>query len=116
MDRSILTLDGKPGWTASFHSHDANDKPVDESVQTLHLTETNIFISDSAPEGLTERWTMRLKGKLVPTEKDTLFEFGVMVAGRAKLWIDGELVVDNWTRQRRGECEHSFLYRITPTF
>lgn len=35
---------------------------------------------------------------------DTKFEFGLTVAGRAKLFIDGELVIDNWMRQRRGNA------------
>jgi beta-glucosidase len=105
MDRHIITLDGRPGWMATFHSHDTNDNPIEEPVETLHLTDTNLFIFDWAPAGITERWTLRLKGKLVQVERDALFEFGVSVAGRAKLWINGELIVDNWTRQRRGDCQ-----------
>ena len=45
---------------------------------------------------------MKLHAQMVPRAEDTLFEYGLMVAGRAKLYIDGQLVIDNWTRQRRG--------------
>lgn len=59
--------------------------------------------STSYPETITKRWTLKLKGVLKPREKDTLFEFGLIIAGRAKLFVDGNLVIDNWTKQRRGE-------------
>jgi beta-glucosidase len=61
-----------------------------------------MFIQNGAPEGLTERWSLRLKGYIKPVTQDTQFQFGVTVNGRAKLYIDGELVVDNWTKQVRG--------------
>ena len=59
--------------------------------------------SDEYPKGLTKRFTLRLRGTLKPREHDCEFEFGVMSAGRAKLFIDSQLVVDNWTRQTRGD-------------
>ena len=31
------------------------------------------------------------------------FEFGLAVAGRAKLFVDDELCIDNWTSQTSGE-------------
>ena len=62
------------------------------------------------PKELTKRFTLRLRGVLKPREKDTDFEFGLMSAGRAKLFIDDALVIDNWTRQRRGA---SFFNRGT---
>ena len=39
-----------------------------------------------------------------PREKDTDFKFGLLSAGRAKLYVDGQLVVDNWTHQKRGDA------------
>jgi beta-glucosidase len=41
--------------------------------------------STSYPDNITYRWTMKLEGRLKPREKDTLFEFGLIVAGRAKV-------------------------------
>lgn len=40
---------------------------------------------------------------LKPRDKDTDFEFGLLSAGRAKLFIDDQLVIDNWTKQTRGQ-------------
>jgi len=40
---------------------------------------------------------------LLTVEKTAPFEFGLTVAGRAKLWINGALIIDNWTRQTPGD-------------
>ncbi|KAG8911818.1 hypothetical protein FRC01_005511 [Tulasnella sp. 417] len=55
--------------------------------------------------------TAKFKGKLVPREKDQRFRFGLTVHGRAKLYVDGKLVIDNWTKQVRG---NTFLGKGTP--
>jgi beta-glucosidase len=59
---------------------------VEEPLQTRVINETHIFVTLSAPEGITRRWTLRLRGQLVPRERDTVFEFGLSVAGRAKVF------------------------------
>ncbi|KAG8854733.1 hypothetical protein FRB91_003186 [Serendipita sp. 411] len=102
LDFDIINSQGGKGFDAGWFSHDEQDKPLPEPLKTLQVDETFIFISDSAPRELTERWTMKLKGFLRPREEDTEFEFGLTVAGRAKLYIDGQLIIDNWTLQRRG--------------
>ncbi|KAG8916724.1 hypothetical protein FRC01_002899 [Tulasnella sp. 417] len=104
LDKTIMTASGESGWIATWHSHDEHDRPIEEPVKTLHLTETNIFVSNSSPAGITERWTMKLKGKLRALEKDAPWQFGLIVAGKARFYLDGELVIDNWTWQRRGEA------------
>jgi hypothetical protein len=49
------------------------------------VDETRIFISTSAPNGITRRWTMKLEGQLKPRARDCTFEFGLTVSGRAKV-------------------------------
>ena len=39
-----------------------------------------------------------------PRDEDTDFEFGLLSAGRAKLYLDGKLLIDNWTKQKRGDA------------
>jgi beta-glucosidase len=58
------------------------------------IDETYMFFSDEmANWGLTNRWSLHIEGKLKPRDRDCEFEFGLTVAGRAKvcftLW--GEL-------------------------
>ena len=71
-------------------------------VATLSKALTRVPSVD-APKELTKRYTFRLSGFMKPREEDTLFKFGVISAGRAKLYVDGQLVVDNWTHQERGD-------------
>ncbi|KAJ6616680.1 glycoside hydrolase family 3 protein [Mycena sp. CBHHK59/15] len=106
LDHELFTEDGKRGWIGTWYSHvnDESMTPLDDPVRADHLDETRIFISNSAPATLTKRWTLQLRGQLLPRSKDTPFEFGLIAAGRARLYVDGELLIDNWKRQRRGEA------------
>ncbi|KAK7458836.1 hypothetical protein VKT23_009846 [Stygiomarasmius scandens] len=108
---NLLTTskDGKEnGWTANWFAHESDEsmkaleKPLEG--QERFVDETRIFISTSYPAALTKRWTLKLKGWLKPQEKDTEWEFGLTSAGRAKLFIDSQLIIDNWTTQRRGDA------------
>jgi beta-glucosidase len=98
----ITTENGKRGWTGSFFSTDAFGNVEAEPLETHYLDETMVFINDAFPVSLTERWRFHARGYLPPREESYTFEFGLSVAGRAKLFVDGELVVDNWTTQTRG--------------
>ena len=96
--------------------------PLEKPTVTRYIDETRIFLryvglyhhsvqvvelivphSDDYPRELTKRFTLRLRGFFKPREKDTQFEFGLLSAGRAKLFVDGNLVIDNWTKQTRGD-------------
>jgi beta-glucosidase len=107
LDRFLQTSDGKPGWEGTFHSTLPDSSPdsfsfSDDIVKSVHLTETHMFIFGSPPAGISEKWLLRLRGNLVPRAESGKFEFGLTAAGRAKLFVDGKLVIDNWTMQRRG--------------
>ncbi|KAF6758454.1 beta-glucosidase [Ephemerocybe angulata] len=104
LEYDLVTADGRQGWLGTWHSHteDEGMTPIEEPIADRFIDETRMFISTSTPPGITKRWTLRLKGYL-KREYDCKFEFGLTAAGRAKLYVDGNLVVDNWTRQRRGD-------------
>lgn len=87
LDYDIFTEKGERGWVASWHSHTENEgmTPVDEPLVERVLDETRIFVSVSAPKNITRRWTMKLRGQLRPRPYDCAFEFGLTVAGRAKV-------------------------------
>ncbi|THH15309.1 hypothetical protein EW146_g5137 [Bondarzewia mesenterica] len=105
LDFDMVTETNEKGWSATWHRHLDDDSMtvVDSLFQPASIIdETRIYISASAPKGITRRWTMRLRGQLRPCSYDRKFEFGLIVSGRAKLFVDGNLVIDNWTRQRRG--------------
>ncbi|KAJ8488421.1 hypothetical protein ONZ51_g3578 [Trametes cubensis] len=106
LENEIVTDDGRPGWIGSFHSHEDDNsmRPVDKPLKTMHIDETRIFLSTDYPKELTKRFTLRLRGQLKPRDHDCEYEFGLLSAGRAKLWVDGQLVIDNWTKQKRGDA------------
>jgi beta-glucosidase len=76
--------------------------PLPEPVASFVLRDTRVKLNDFLPPGLTNTWTIKLVGNL-NVDTSGPFELGVAVAGRAKLFINNELTIDNWTRQRPGD-------------
>lgn len=105
LDYDMLTESGERGWTGTWFAHTENESmmPQEKSFLTQHVTETSCFFSLSVPKGLTRCYTLKLQGVLKPRPYDCTFKFGLISAGRAKLFVDGAQVIDNWTRQRRGD-------------
>jgi len=87
LDYELFTPSGERGWTCSWYAHEDNESmtPLSTPYSTRVIDETRIFISTSAPKGITKRWTIKLEGELKPRVRDCLFEFGLTVAGRAKV-------------------------------
>ncbi|KAI6129846.1 glycoside hydrolase family 3 protein [Pisolithus croceorrhizus] len=104
LDFDLTTPTGERGWIGSWYRHENDDSMTlaPTPIETRLIDETRVFINTSTPEGITRRWSLKLEGLLKPRSRDCIFEFGLTVAGRAKLFVDGQLVIDNWTRQQRG--------------
>jgi beta-glucosidase len=89
LDLDIVTPTGRRGWVGTWHRHESDDSMivVEEPVQTRVIDETRILLDLSdLKDDITRKWTLRLRGQLVPREKDIIFEFGLIVAGRAKVF------------------------------
>lgn len=86
LDYDIVTEDGEPCFVGTWYNN-GKDRLVAEGDPVLKniINETNAFISIDKPKGLATYWTLHLHGKLKPRQKDTKFEFGLTVAGRAKV-------------------------------
>ncbi|THH27625.1 hypothetical protein EUX98_g6566 [Antrodiella citrinella] len=102
LENLLTTADGKRGWTCKFYNHDENGNPTGDSIAEFVLTDTRIKLNDFLPAGLTPTWTIKLSGKL-EVDKTAEYELGLTVAGRAKLFVNDKLTIDNWTKQRPGE-------------
>lgn len=89
LDDDIFTQSGERCWIGNWHNHVDDDSliPLDEVLETRLIDETRVFFSTSVPQGITRRWTMKLRGYLKPRPYDCTFEFGLMVARRAKVHI-----------------------------
>ncbi|PAV23475.1 glycoside hydrolase family 3 [Pyrrhoderma noxium] len=97
----LKTRDGKPGWLCTFFNVNEHEE-LTNSVAEFYLKDTRIKLSDFLPEGLGTVWGLKLSG-LLCVDKDMLFELGLTVAGRGKLFINDKLLIDNWTQQKPGE-------------
>ncbi|KAH8102834.1 putative beta-glucosidase from glycoside hydrolase family GH3 [Cristinia sonorae] len=102
LENSLTTADGKRGWSCKFYNHDKNGNITGSSIAGFVLTDTRVKLNDFLPAGLTSTWTIKLEGKL-EVDKTAEYELGLTVAGRAKLFVNGKLTIDNWTRQQPGE-------------
>ena len=91
LDYDIFTPSGERGWIGSWHCHPPNNDDLsshdDEVLKTQLVDEAWMFIGPSIPPGITMHWTLKLRGNLKPRPYDCLFEFGLTVAGRAKVCI-----------------------------
>ncbi|KAL9714898.1 hypothetical protein Ac2012v2_001558 [Leucoagaricus gongylophorus] len=97
LENNLTTPSGEPGWLCTFYTRDRPDP-----VAKLTLHDTRIKLNDFLPSGLGSEWMMKLTGKLT-FDKSAAYELGLTVAGRAKLWIDDKLAIDNWTSQTSGD-------------
>ena len=87
LDFDLVTATGQRGWLGSWYNHESDNSMVvvEEPVHTKVIDEMRIHLDHAVPGVVTRRWTLRLRGQLVPREKDMVFEFGLIVAGRAKV-------------------------------
>ncbi|KAG8805842.1 hypothetical protein FRC19_007640 [Serendipita sp. 401] len=101
LENSFKTASGEPGWLIEFFAHDSKGDPT-ILVDKIVLDDTRVKLNDFLPEGLTEEWSLKCTGLFTP-ESSGPFEFGLTVAGRAKMFLNGRMLIDNWTTQRPGE-------------
>ncbi|PPQ81597.1 hypothetical protein CVT26_013572 [Gymnopilus dilepis] len=101
LESNLRTPRGDAGWLCTFFAHDEHGE-ISYPVQQFILNDTRVKLNDFLPQGLTPTWSIKLEGKLT-LDKTCRFEFGLTVAGRAKLWVDGSLLIDNWSKQIPGD-------------
>lgn len=94
--------DGKPGmsWKVYNEPRSAGKR---ELIDELSFTKTEMHLVDYYNTKLNDLWYADLEGTYIP-EEDMTYEFGLVVGGTAKLYVDDELVVDNATKQVLGEA------------
>ncbi|KAF9533335.1 glycoside hydrolase family 3 protein [Crepidotus variabilis] len=101
LETFLKTPAGDPGWRCTFFTHDANGN-MDKPLESFTLTDTRVKLNDFLPDGLSNTWSIKLEGQLSVTSTG-IYELGLTVAGRAKLYVNGELTIDNWTKQTPGD-------------
>ncbi len=76
-----------------------------------------VYVEDSARglftfigpvgNGVPDEFSLKVSGTIVPPESGE-WTFTLVQVGRAKLWIDGEIVVDNWNPSGRSDAFMGF--------
>lgn len=100
----MKTPDGqKQGFQFKVYLDSPEERKSDaEPVDSLYLVNSTGFLPDYKNPRIPGRlFYADMEGTFTP-EEDGLYDFGVIVIGSGKLYIDGELVVDNATTQRQG--------------
>ncbi|RCK67058.1 putative beta-glucosidase I [Candida viswanathii] len=93
---------GDKGYTMKFYLEPksaSNRTLIDDydiDMSSFHLVD---YYNDKVPDGL---YYVDFEAEFTP-EETAEYAFGVTVVGTAQLFIDGELVVDNKTKQTKGE-------------
>ena len=73
-----------------------------EVVDEITLTKTEFLLMDyKCPRIKDKLWYADIDG-FYESSNDQEFEFGLAVYGAAKLFVDGQLLIDNETTQRKG--------------
>ncbi|MGI9590946.1 MAG: glycoside hydrolase family 3 N-terminal domain-containing protein, partial [Myxococcota bacterium] len=96
----VVTPAGEPGFElAFFDSLDLSGEPV--SVRTTRDAD-HTWLGEIAPGIDPLRFSARLRGRFTPAV-DGLQTFALGCAGKARLWIDGRLALDQWDSQEPGD-------------
>ena len=93
--------DGVHGFTAEYF--DSLDLSGDAAA-TVNIPDSEITWFGNLPEGVDlHRFSVKLSGTFAAAE-DGAYTFGLTSAGLSRLLVDGDVLVDNWTDQTRGDA------------
>ncbi|KZO92432.1 glycoside hydrolase family 3 protein [Calocera viscosa TUFC12733] len=95
--RDVMTPDGHPGLHGTFYLKRDAQGQYSEPVEEFVLDDLNALMTDTELFFSQREWYLVLRGKLHARNEKTTFRFGLTVAGRANLFVENKLVVDNWS-------------------
>jgi beta-glucosidase len=99
---TLKTDEGKPGvrFRAYNEPPSVNDRVIADEIT---LTKTEFLMMDyQCPRLKSLLWYADIEGSFI-AEEDCHYEMGLGVYGTAKLFVNGELLIDNETKQTKGE-------------
>lgn len=100
---SVKSLSGKPGMTMTAYTEHPDDKSDRTPVDTIEIDKTELLLVDyENPKITSKTWYADLEGSFVADE-DCTWELSLVVCGTAKLFCNGELIVDNESKQTAGD-------------
>ena len=99
-DADLTTPNGEPGVILEYYQ---GDMFKGAPVHIQHKPQTDLFLWDSAPKDLLPAYSFRVRATLTPatTGRHTL---SFMSVGPGRLYVNGELFLDNWDWTEEGEA------------
>ncbi|KKA30321.1 hypothetical protein TD95_003389 [Thielaviopsis punctulata] len=97
----MTTSQGKQGMSMRVYT-DRPEVSARELVEDIHITKSDMILVDYTHPKLGPVWYADFEGTIV-ADDDCVFELSLIVCGTAKLFINGDLVIDNATHQTPGE-------------
>ncbi|KAF3761211.1 family 3 glycoside hydrolase [Cryphonectria parasitica EP155] len=100
---SVRSLSGRPGMTMTAYNEHPLEKPDRRPVDEVEIDKTELLLVDYYnPKITSPKWYADFEGSFVADE-DCTWELSLVVVGTAKLFCNGELIVDNDTQQTAGD-------------
>ncbi|CAG8943887.1 unnamed protein product [Penicillium salamii] len=100
LGKQLCTENGLAGFSLDIFNEPptvANRTPIDER----HETDSMIIFMDYKHPDLQSVWYADAEGYFIP-EESGIYDFGLTVRGTAKMFVDGELLINNADVQRPG--------------
>ncbi|KAH7142666.1 glycoside hydrolase superfamily [Dactylonectria estremocensis] len=93
-----LSLPGssETGLLVEWFAKDPSAFKEAECLYSTTTTNTSLYFSQMTFPGVPQHHFIRVRSTFTAT-KSCLYRFGLSVCGKAKLWVDGQEVVDLWT-------------------
>ncbi|KAK7215833.1 hypothetical protein V2G26_003836 [Clonostachys chloroleuca] len=111
---------GNPGmrWTVYNEPPGSSDESPRKVIDQMFFSKTEMHLVDYSNPDVGDIWYADLEGSLYADE-DCEYELGCVVSGTARVYVDGELVIDNATKQVAGDafygaatCEERGVVRL----
>lgn len=102
LDTTLLSQNDVQEQSFTITYYSSFDLSGGSAYQNATNTAEQIWMGTVAPDVQKENFSARLTGKLTPSESG-MHSFGLSSAGLTRLFIDEQLVLDNWTQQTPGD-------------
>ncbi len=99
----MLTFDGEPGARLSLFAAGDSTPALTRQVELGFSPVGGLALNMMAGNRVGAEFTARLEADLVP-EQSGEHAFGLLSSGLARLYLDDEVLIDNWTDQQPGDA------------
>ncbi|KAL1887230.1 hypothetical protein Sste5346_010347 [Sporothrix stenoceras] len=88
----------EPGYLLHWYATDPESDPSLKPTVTVTGEQAQMYFGDNIPDGIGARYWLKVS-TIYTAPKTTTIQLGLCVVGKAKMYVDGNEVVDLWTSQ-----------------